>query len=463
MAAVYAAWQLQRQLLRARHSPIKEILVLNADADWGGRVHTVYDAKGTALYEAGAARFFASHTHLVEVLHHFQHTREKGEWYPIQADTTQYAGLRKEDGVPVTYAWVHKTFRRLVARLRRRAQRHRDLHTVTLRQALLDTKLITAANLKVLFRSSGYPHVLDGNAEAGVEICEQDYVRNQHYFILTCGLQTLVHEMMAECAQVGDDGGPRVHFQKQTRVTAIGAPPLPRAADGGRVVTYATAKDDSEKTVRAALVVCAVPPRAMRHIRLDDAEDQRHVDAASRAVVGVPLLRQFSWYKTSDVSKAFYPKLVTNSAIQRQYVGAHGIVQTSYTSGPRARWWHSLSNQEQQKRLRAYQKQQGALMKDARTPPKASKHRAHFWEDGIHMWKPGDQPNGARAQQLHRECHGLWLCGEAYSEHKRWIESALASAHMVVDAVMRQMRNAVVATRRRRQQRAMWSMRRRVI
>ena len=65
MAAVYAAWQLQRQLQRARHSPIKEILVLNADADWGGRVHTVYDAKGTALYEAGAARFFASHTHLV--------------------------------------------------------------------------------------------------------------------------------------------------------------------------------------------------------------------------------------------------------------------------------------------------------------------------------------------------------------------------------------------------------------
>ena len=43
------------------------------------------------------------------------------------------------------------------------------------------------------------------------------------------------------------------------------------------------------------------------------------------------------------------------------------------------------------------------------------------------------------------------------------IESALASAHTVVGGVMTQMRSVAVATRRRRQQRAMWSMRRRVI
>lgn len=278
------------------------------------------------------------------------------------------------------------------------------------------------------------PHLLDSTAESALFICNQDYLQANTYYLFKPGLSKLVDGLKQACEDLCFNSKCSVEF-------VVGDVSRWRKSRGAPFEVSVKKEGGTDcMSMHCEQLVCAVPPSAFRAMRMPSSH-RSWLNKVSRNIRAVPLLRQFAKY--DDVS-VFRPKLVTSTAVQRQYVGGGNIVQTSYSSGKNAAAWMRKASQPD-----ALLKLQRRIMPhvDAkRLAPSWTK--SHFWPHGVHMWVPNATPHCTAKEQhaaILEGCgDGLWVCGEAFALEKRWIESALQSAKEVAASVCSYMRRTRV-------------------
>ena len=410
ISAVYLAWLLSQDKKFKRLSSPSNIRVIEASTRFGGRVHSVGGSYGGQNYgyEAGAARFFTGHKLLNRLLKHFGYGQDS--FIEISGDAAYHFPIAEKKGVVINGKWVKTHIREAVNILTKTPQ----VGKYTTREALvkggMDKRLV-----EWLFQATGYPHILEGNAEATINICRQDYLANQKYYLFSHGLETLVEKMVEECRSRGVvfTHGRVSHWNTSTNQISL--------SDG--------------TTFSGSRIVCAIPPNGLRGVKITG-----HEGSDIKTVLGyltpVPLLRQFSMYR--KIPEGIPGKLVTSNPIQRQYLGGGGLVQTSYTSGARATEWISMDQESRrnllvESQIEAYK---GVAL------PKPAWNREYYWDGGIHLWKAGLSVD--KMYQKILDCGGdrWWFCGEAYQLEKRWIESALESADHVYKEIVESVGNS---------------------
>jgi monoamine oxidase len=149
-----------------------------------------------------------------------------------------------------------------------------------------------------------------------------------------------------------------------------------------------------------------------------------------------PLLRMYAifpikkgkcWF--SDLSKT-----VTNGPLRFiiPINSRKGIIMISYTDGDDARYWmkksHSIIQQHVMKLIRQ-------LYSD-RVIPDPILFKLNSWENGCTYWQPGlydvEEESKKSLHPLPEKLPHLFLCGESFSAHPCWMESALDQADQLL-------------------------------
>ena len=293
----------------------------------------------------------------------------------------------------------------------------------------------SAARADAVDRNTGYAdqtHAASGSAP---------YHADGRFDIVPSGLTTLIDAMCEAAEHQG------VHFHFDHRVVDCH-----RACSGGYTLeirrrvgsnTFVTERVQCDAIfvcappaawcawnsmrTHARTVACAVSPGVLHHIYVKDADAPRGVHVTD------PLLGQ---------------------VVSTQYPGrlsAQDWFQASYSGGRVASMWHHL-------RLASpavfWAQLRAALHRTLRfAPPKDAEWRSHYWPAAYHEWKPVPMFNLAHA--VHSavrlnatELPRAYLAGEAHSSHQAWIEGALETAQLAVDAFVLDMCNAELDTPR---------------
>jgi hypothetical protein len=373
----------------------------------------------SSMYEAGAARFFNTHKELISLMKTLGYTKD--DWLPLENSSTEYHGFE-----PAMQFAKLKAFMKCIVSLLKSMDAE-DLCSMTLRQALAQSSV---EDVDDYFKASGYPHLLDSTAESALFICNQDYLQANTYYLFKPGLSKLVDGLKQACEDLCLNSKCSVEF-------VVGDVSRWRKSRGAPFEVSVKKEGGTDcMSMHCEQLVCAVPPSAFRAMRMPTSHHS-WLNKVSRNIRAVPLLRQFAKY--DDVS-VFRPKLVTSTAVQRQYVGGGNIVQTSYSSGKNAAAW--MRKLSQPDALLKLQRRIMPLVDAKSLVPSWTK--SHFWPHGVHMWVPNATPHCTAKEQhaaILEGCgDGLWVCGEAFALEKRWIESALQSAKEVAASVCSYMR-----------------------
>lgn len=145
-----------------------------------------------------------------------------------------------------------------------------------------------------------------------------------------------------------------------------------------------------------------------------------------------PLYRMYAVFPVRNGKSWFseLSKTVTNGRIR--YVipinPSKGVVMISYTDGADAEYWMKKSPAVVQRTVMADIRK---LFSEC-TVPDPLFFKLHPWSDGCTYWLPGKydikEESKKSLQPLPHEIPGLFMCGESFSVHPCWMESALDQA-----------------------------------
>ncbi len=122
-------------------------------------------------------------------------------------------------------------------------------------------------------------------------------------------------------------------------------------------------------------------------------------------------------------------------SISSQYSNAW--FQASYTAGRIARFWYNLRLQSPES-FREILRRTLRVMLRIRVHP-TSEVRSHFWPVAYHAWRPVPDFDLGRSVRLAVRPNpavmpNVYLAGEAFSSHQAWMEGALETAEIAVEA-----------------------------
>lgn len=161
----------------------------------------------------------------------------------------------------------------------------------------------------------------------------------------------------------------------------------------------------------AKSVMCAVEPCELHHIYADDPNFPRR-------------------------QHRLFPESIVSQTISAQYEESP-FFQISYTSGRLARFWQNLKLQFPRSLVDVLARELRRLT--GYVLPRNPTIKSHHWPVGFHKWST--VPNFDMHKSVHlavepnpRQLPGVYLCGEAFSSHQAWMEGALETAELAVEA-----------------------------
>ena len=350
----------------------------------GGRVRTAYEGRQTS-YEAGAWRVDATHTRCRSLFAHHEvdltpalSATVLGS-HAAPSRTGRFAGLTAwgaaalADGVP---------------------------------QA-------DAAD-----RDSGYTGSTDSANGS------DPYSAEGPFLVAPQGFSLLVERMEKEAVALG------VVIRKDARVVD-----LLRCGDGYAVRTRERRGSRFvAQTLRADRVVLCVPPHAWRGWSA-----MRDAKSLAAAVEAEALHHVYVRWKdpAGPMPEASHLDESLGQVVSSQYDGSRWW-QISYSSGRVARLWHDYAMHDEKGFLDRIK----AAMRKLVTFDSDVDLKRHFWPFAFHKWRAvphfdlddavtrSVRPNPVRLP-------GVYCAGEAFSSHQGWIEGALQTTELVLDAFRR--------------------------
>ena len=362
----------------------QEVILLEKNNYFGGRVYTFRDKSKGLQYEAGAGRIHREHHRVNSLV-----TRFGLKTYSFSGDSG--------------YAPVFEALQQILTRLDPAALRR---HTIA--------ELLPPQHLPLLrlFPYWAETHLMRADVALGVFKTGSGVMADRRadaFYGIAGGIDTLTTRLATAALTAGATlrSGQEVLDvvrlpSGQFRVTVKGTPDL---------------------TVdRVVFATCRCTLGSFRLIR-----DESFIGRLATS----PLLRIYAVYPPNSATGRTWfdgmPTTVVDSPLRFVIPinSRKGLIMISYTDGDDTKVWRDLEGPALQKAIQAEVRRTWPALEI----PEPTYLRNHYWGGGCTYWLPGDYDVDAEAAHALNPQPGVYVCGESVSaHHQAWIEGALETA-----------------------------------
>jgi|TARA_B110000971_G_C20037268_1_gene515115 monoamine oxidase len=376
------------------------ILIIEKDPDFGGRVHTV--ERGGLKYECGAARFHDSHTKLLTLIDELKLTEKMN---PLPKEIKYVLRGYKKN-------FPYKTDNELSLSdlLKNALKKSEDYPSKTLTNLTFLQYLTqvydfeTASFMKDAF---GYDsEFVYLNADAAIEMFKEDLFAEGNYHVLDGGLSQIIKKLEGK-------------LNKCSNVEIIKGFKVKEIFDDHILI--------GEDEYYFKNLVCAVPQKALKQFKIF--KDHGQIDSVKPS----PLLRIYAKYPTKNLWFKGLKRTTTDNHIRHIIpVDYHsGLIMISYTDGEYAKMWSKLHANGDEYLIKSIHKEIKSLF--GIEPPKPEFVAVHYWNEGFHTWNSGYTMDYSYQKMLKPfQEKNIFVCGEAFSRKQGWIEGALESCYDIL-------------------------------
>ena len=381
IAGLYLAEQLAK---RSDAKRSEEVLLLEKNSYFGGRVYTFKDKAKDLQYEAGAGRIHREHTRVNALVKRFGL-----KTYSFSGDSD--------------YAPIFDALQGILTHLDPAALRH---HTIA---ELLPPQ---HRSLLRLFPYWAETHLMRADVALGVFKVDTGVMADRRadaFYGIVGGIDTLTTRLAAAARKLGAElrSGQEVLdvvrlSSGQFRATVKGRPDI--IAD------------------RVVFATCRCTLGTFRLIR-----DESFIGRLATS----PLLRIYAVYPPNPATGRTWFADMDNVVLDSplRFVipinARKGLIMISYTDGADTEVWRDLEGSALQTAIQAEVRRTWPALEI----PEPTYLRKHYWGGGCTYWLPGDYDVEAEAAHALNPQPGVYVCGESISaRHQAWVEGALETS-----------------------------------
>jgi len=371
------------------------ILILEKEKEFGGRVHTIY--KNGYQYESGAARFNDKHNKLLTLIHELGLKDDIIE-LPSKIDTI-INNKKLKDGKNIDEL------------LKNAIDKHNDFKIEYLKDIVFYQYLIDVYD----FKTADYINTCFGydseffqlNAHAAINMFKKDLFRStSKYFVLKNGLSSIIKRIV-ELLEYKDNINLKL-------------------SEGVHEISDDLVKTDKNFKYNYDKLILTIPQKSL--IKLEYLKDVTEL----QSVKGIPLLRIYFKYPVGK-NGPWFKKLnrTTTDNYLRHIIPVdynNGLIMVSYTDGLYTDMLLNIYNNSKELLIKAVHKEIKELFNIE--PPQPEEVLVHYWENGCHFWDTGVDMNKVYEKIMKpMDDKELYICGESYSKKQAWMEGALESSY----------------------------------
>lgn len=384
------------------------VVIVERNQRLGGRIHTIFSKHWK--YEAGAGRISRHHTKTLALLRAFGMSLTEIPHLKQYRDI-HTGGAASPQRNP-TYSLLRKVMH--VAQIMKKE----TLQQMTF--GMLCQQVLGVHQTNKLISSFGYNAEFEHmNAWDGLEMFQRDFAYKNTYYVCNEGLGAWVNriaEFITSSNMASVFFGCHAHRWK-------------RNAKGAFVVSVRST-DGQAATMSCKAVVCAMPKRDL----LESFEWSPYQVSLLEAVQEIPLHRIYGKFPTPWFNEI--PVTTTNADI-RQFIPVNtqqGLAMMSYSDNQQANMWQAAANSGERHLRSALLEQLHVVFPEITKIPNPSWIHSHYWNAGVHMWKPGYDSAKVSEELLQPFGNDMpfFIVGESYSKHQAWIEGAIETVDEVL-------------------------------
>ena len=371
----------------------KTILIESSDS-LGGRIQTIQ--KDGVSFEAGAARFHSSHSKLITLLHELN----------LGSDIVE---LPKE----IKYKLAKKSKVSMKKLLQQSLEKKKKFSDDYLKNITFFQYLVTIFDFdsaEFIQESFGYDsELIQLNAHAALEMFQGDFFKEEDYYSLKNGMSSIIQRIEAFLERRDN-----IYIKKNCSITNI---------EDQFILT------DKGDQFNFNHLICALPHNTLQSFQYFK---DKNIDHLLNSVSPVPLLRIYAKYPSKDPWFKKIKRTITNNYIRHiipiDY--ENGLIMISYTDGIYAKMWdqYNTTSQNNDILIKALHKEIKELYNI--DPPKPDFVSVHYWNEGVHFWKPGYDINQVSKYIIKPiQDKEIYICGETFSKKQGWIEGSLDSCY----------------------------------
>ena len=367
----------------------------------GGRVHTIY--KTDFYFECAAARFHKKHTKLLSLINELE-LKDKIVPLPKKVDTflrnkKNTTGYNTKENLDLKYLLEE-------AVNQKNEIDNKKLMSLTFYQYLM--AIYDSETVNFIKDSFGYDsEILELNAHAAMKMYGKDLFSDDDYYVLDGGLSQMIEKMESELKLKEN-----VFIKRKTKVVDI---------DKGKLKVDNGDKYNYEK------LILTIPSEKLKKI------DHFEEDVSFDSVKSINLLRIYAKYPTKNLWFKGMKRTITDNYI-RHIIPINeeaGLIMISYTDGIYAEMWDRYNQISENFLITMLHKEINSMF--GIDPPKPEFLSTHYWENGIHLWKPGFDMDEEYDKMLKPyNDQEIYICGESFSKKQGWIEGTLETCHDVL-------------------------------
>jgi len=376
----------------------QDILLLEKEGEWGGRIHTIY--KTDYHYECGAARISNKHHKLMTLIHELG-LEDQLIKLPEDIDIIIH---NKRSSMN-----INSLLKELFIRSKGLSKEY--LENIVLFQLLIDVyDYDTAVSIREGF---GYDsEFMSLNAKAGLDMFKKDlFKEDTEYFVFKEGLSKIVTTIVN-------------NLKSHSNVTI-------KLSEGLEDIEDSYILTDKKNRLYYDKIILTIPQEHL--VKLEYLKEVKHLDS----VQGIQLLRIYFKYPVKDCESWFKSISRTTTDNYLRHIipidYKNGLIMISYTDGYPVKLLSALHQRGEKVLVEAIHKEIKDIFGIRKNIPYPEEVHFHLWENGCHFWKPGSDMNDIYDKML-KPISGkeIYLCGESFSKKQAWIEGAIESCYDVL-------------------------------
>jgi len=383
-------------------------IIIEKNTRLGGRVHTIYQE--SSIYEAGAGRISSNHIRALSLLKSFGLTLYKA---PSKIEYRQNGKL------------INNPTLRLLKQVIQYSKSipYDVLINKTFGEVCID--ILGSYKAKLLKNSFGYNAEFEViNAYDGIKMFEHDFEENDFY-VCKEGLSEWISRMelaINESKIATINKGYTVNRWFRTKL-------------GFGVITHDI--EGNIQKIYGKVVLCTIPKDDL--LQLPNWNQQQR--EMFNSVDSIPLHRIYGKFPLKNGHSWFseIQKTTTNDKIRQFIPVSNSVAMMSYTDTDDAKYWYDYANKGDNVLRKALLTHMHVVFPDVPNIPKPSWINTHYWNAGVHMWKPGVNSNKMHKLIMHP--YGIdvpfYIAGETYSLQQAWIEGALETVDEVLPHIVK--------------------------
>ena len=383
----------------------KNILLIESNNRLGGRVASVdlNHREEDYNYEAGAIRFYPTHTYMLNLLERYGYKKEK-DFYIIPKNFKIQKIFVKSDQSELKQSEKQLNTKLLTNRKKFDESYLLNITFETYAKKILGQELTN--RIKVL---NAFPHIFTNtSASYGLDLLQRDFHEVDEFYILKSPLSELIQKMTNS-------------IKEQKKKIKLNEKFISFKELENNIIEVKTNKN---KYYCKNLVLAIPYDNLMKIPSLKD------INKLVDTVNPIPLNRMFAIFPKDNYWHEKLPAVYTDLPVQRIYKKGSELIQIAYSSGKNAEYWKKMEdNKNDDKKVKKVLTKQLKQMFPKKEIKDPEILHMNYWSNGVHLWKKGVNKNNIIEKIIkpYKE-KNLYLIGESYSYEQRWMEGALESS-----------------------------------